>query len=476
MLFSKVYFFQLYLAAAIVDIIRKMPITLKYHQTDHVEKIASHLISRSSVFDMSDMGLGKTYTTVKVASKMNFKKIMVICPAIAEKKWKEVSAMESFEKVLVTSFSAVASRAGCQPKHGMLSRNGDILSVTELFLKWVEEGVCLIIDEAQNLKNNVLQTRACTELTDAITGHLGKSRVVLISGTPIDKQEQSVRMLRLMGLLRTTDLVHVIQLTGLQYLVDICNGLDASETDRILRKHRKTGYANSVYDLFVNIVVKHLTFSMPHPDIELDIKNELYKLPDDRRMMVNSHISNLNKCISGVIKQGEIAEILHKIEWCKMPIFEKLVRDTLRENPPAKVCVGFNYVEKTLYKLADNLQTLKPMVITGATSKKERENIIEKFQKDPQARLLLANVKCVSTCVDLDDKVGDSPRFVFICPNYNWMDLNQFTRRFSRVDSMSAPVIRFVYADCEMSETAVMKNLERKSGVHTEVIGVHKNK
>jgi len=82
----------------------------------------------------------------------------------------------------------------------------------------------------------------------------------------------------------------------------------------------------------------------------------------------------------------------------------------------------------------------------------------------------------VSTCVDLDDKVGDSPRFVFVCPNYNWMDLNQFTRRFHRVDSVSKPTIRFVYADCEMSETAVMKNLERKSSVHQEVIGIHKTK
>jgi SNF2 family DNA or RNA helicase len=451
-----------------------MPIILKDHQTDHVAKIISHLRDRSSVFDMSDMGLGKTYTTIKAVSQMGFKKVMVICPAIADKKWREVASMEKFERVLVTSFSAMASRVGCQPKHGMLSRTGDQLTPTELFREWVEEGMCLVIDEVQNLKNNVLQTRACTELTDIVTRHLGRSRVILISGTPIDKQEQAVRMLRLLGLLRTTDLVHVIQLTGLQYLVDICNGIDRPETERILRKHRNTGYANSTYDLFVNIVVKHFSYSMPHPNVDLDIKNEVYKLSDDRRLMVNSHISNLNKCISGVVKQGEIAEILHKIEWCKMPIFEKLVRDTLRENPSAKVCVGFNYVEKTLYKLADNLETLKPMVITGATSRKERDMIIEKFQKDPQSRLLLANVKCVSTCVDLDDKVGDAPRFVFICPNYNWMDLNQFTRRFHRVDSVSKPVIRFVYADCEMSEAAVMKNLERKSGVHEEVVAFHK--
>jgi len=453
-----------------------MSIILKNHQTEHVSKIIGHLSQWPSVFDMSDMGLGKTYTTVKAVSGMGFKKLMVICPAIAEKKWKEVSRMENIDEVIITSFSSVASRVGCQPKHGMLSRTGDVLRVTERFREWVDSGVCLVIDEAQNLKNNVLQTKACTELTDLITGSLGKSRVVLISGTPIDKQEQSVRMLRLMGYLRTTDLVRVIQLTGLQYLVDICNRIDQMETGRILRKHQNTGYATSVYDLFVNIVVKHLSFSMPHPVVELDIKNETYKLSDDRKAMVNSHISSLNKCISGAVKYGEVAEILHKIEWCKMPIFEKLVKDTLRENPTAKVCVGFNYVEKTLYKLADNLETLRPMVITGATSKKDRDTIIERFQKDPSCRLLLVNVKCVSTCVDLDDKVGDSPRFVFVCPNYNWMDLNQFTRRFHRVDSVSKPTIRFVYADCEMSETAVMKNLERKSSVHQEVIGIHKTK
>ena len=70
----------------------------------------------------------------------------------------------------------------------------------------VQEGTLLIIDEIQNIKNISSQFLACQKLIEEIVtnfsgpfhvdGPKTKSRVLLLSGSPIDKQEHALHLFR----------------------------------------------------------------------------------------------------------------------------------------------------------------------------------------------------------------------------------------------------------------------------------------
>lgn len=64
----------------------------------------------------------------------------------------------------------------------------------------VQEGTLLIIDEIQNIKNVSSQFLACQkliqEIVEAFSTADNKSRVLLLSGSPIDRQEHALHLFR----------------------------------------------------------------------------------------------------------------------------------------------------------------------------------------------------------------------------------------------------------------------------------------
>lgn len=482
-----------------------MVIQLKEHQVEHVRRIEAAFVREKTLFDMSTMGLGKTYTTTETVLRLGLKNLFVVCPVSMEGKWREISKTHGVRSCVVSSFASLRSVTGCQPKHGFLRKvalveKGDtateVFEPTQKFLDWVEEGMMMVIDEVHNLKNSSDQFRACKTLTDVIhQNENGKSRCILLSGTPVDKEEQTIRMLRLMGLIVDKNIVGggVVGLQGAAELVRRCREKDSGTTDRLLAENPTSNALEIIrvcHRMFRDVVCRFWVFTMPMPktNVEMDCKNGYYRVGDEKtlthlqhyieQLHKNSGFTTLTTTVDGegVVKMeagklGAIVKCLEGIEQSKLPLFERLVRKTLSENPLAKVCVGLNYVQRTLLSLMDRLKDLRPRMITGETSKGQRDEIIRDFQtRGSGCRLLIANVRCLSTGVDLDDKDGDSPRFIFASPNYTIVDLHQFSRRFLRTDSKSSPKFRFVYADCGRKERSILNALARKSGIMHEIL------
>jgi hypothetical protein len=152
------------------------------------------------------------------------------------------------------------------------------------------------------------------------------------------------------------------------------------------------------------------------------------------------------------------------------------VRKTLKENPNSKIVVGLNFVQRTLFNLAERLKDLKPEVVTGEISKSKREAVIRKFQEaNLESRIIIANIRCLSTGVDLDDKYGNFPRFVFASPNYTIVDLHQFSRRFIRISTVGIPTFRFVYGACARKEHSIINALARKTTVLHDILTEQSN-
>ena len=477
-------------------------VQLKPHQPPHVENLMTMLETETTVFDMSTMGLGKTYTSTECVVQLGIENVFIVCPVSMETKWREVMKQHRVPNVIITSFASLRSVSGCQPKHGFLKRISvnstkdfftdgtpkkvESFELTDKFVKLIDQGMVMIVDEVHNLKNISEQFRACKLLTDAINQSGTASRCILLSGTPVDKEEQTMKMLRLMGLYTHPE-------TSLLGMANFVQKLCTKDRNRVAKIVAETPSKTApemvhlCHVLFRDIVCDYWVSTMPNGEETIDAKNGYYRMEEKDSRFLEFYIDTLHKNSGfttlttrpdgeGMVtidggKLGAIVKSLEGIEQSKIPLFERLVRETLLKHPNSKVCVGLNYVQRTLFNLADRLKDLRPILITGETPKAQREAIIRKFQEpNLGSRLILANIKCLSTGVDLDDKQGDYPRFVFASPNYNIVDLHQFSRRFIRVDTVGVPSFRFVYGSCARKEKSILNALARKSNVMQEIL------
>lgn len=454
--------------------------------------------------DFSCMGLGKTYTSIECAVRLGLENIFVICPVSMEQKWKDVAAEHQIKNIIVTSFASLRSVAGCQPKHGFLRRISvnskkeklsdgtpkkvEDFEVTQKFIDLVEkDGLFMVIDEVHNLKNSTEQFRACSLLTEAINkSPANKSRCILLSGTPIDKEEQTMKMLRLMGLYDRPEM----SLLGVADFVAKLAVKDKAKVIKIVKETPAkiaTELVHLCHVLFRDVVVEYWVGTMPNSKEIIDCKNGYYNLAERDTKFLEFYIQQLHSSSGfrnmtaapdgeGMVvveggKLGAIVKALEGIEQSKVPLFERLVRETLKKHPNSKVVVGMNFVQRTLLSLAEKLKDLKPAIITGETSKTHREAFVKKFQEpNLDSRIILANIKCLSTGVDLDDKYGDFPRFVFASPNYTIVDLHQFSRRFVRISTVGVATFRFVYGSCARKEHSIINALARKTNILQDIL------
>jgi len=342
------------------------------------------ILKRSVVaFDMSMMGAGKTYVSSEVATRFGFKNIVVICPASVSGKWEEMKRFKAIQSAnfIVLSYEALRSTTprGLDlggPRllsHGLLYRKdpnvlgslmrkeksiplGDKLpsipkakaqgsmeeekeSKTEFFpseelITIVKEGCLFIFDEAQKIKNRNAQWLATRCIADTLLKYGGKSRFLMLSGTPIDKEEHAINLMQMMGFIKSVKLYDTVdvldskkasdamrpgkgqnpalqtspknaersdvkrpKLIGAQELINFCMRISENArktTEKIVRVLNvsnnfglgdkgsvREGVIHLCYKLFQEVIKKDITSSMAPPDLSdrgvlLDIKNGYY--------------------------------------------------------------------------------------------------------------------------------------------------------------------------------------------------------
>ncbi|QKE44453.1 putative nucleoside triphosphatase I [Yalta virus] len=133
----------------------------------------------------------------------------------------------------------------------------------------------------------------------------------------------------------------------------------------------------------------------------------------------------------------------------------KIVANIIDQN--IKIVIGVHFKEtvlrfrKKFAELGINL-----LVIDGSV--KDKQKIIDTFQNDKRYKLLVTNVGCMNTGVDLDDKIGNQPRVVFIIPNFKFSETIQFMYRFKRLNSKSEPHIFLINNHMRIVNILLKKN------------------
>jgi hypothetical protein len=199
-----------------------VPIELLPHQTEHVGRILHYLERNHFAADLSPMGTGKTYCASVIARELGVRHVVVVAPLSVLPKWTYMRTHHGVPVSHALSYCSLRSVKFKQPKHGLLTRVDRIEDVidentgattlrvdtvtfhsTDMWNRMVQEGVLLVIDEVQNVKNVSSQSKSVKELIRSLRNRTlsSPSRVLILSATPIDKTEQSVNLYRLLGVL-----------------------------------------------------------------------------------------------------------------------------------------------------------------------------------------------------------------------------------------------------------------------------------
>jgi hypothetical protein len=490
-----------------------MRLILKPEQKPHAERLRKILLENFVAFDMSVMGAGKTYTATHVALHLKFKHVIIVCPLSVVPKW---ISMKKFGLPIydVLSYESLRSIKGKDPKHGLLTRidEGSKVSfeATDRLKTLAKENLFVIFDESQKIKNKNAQWFACKTIAETLLLSGGMSRFLLLSGTPIDKEEQALNIMKMLGFIRADKLTffnkayNTMTLYGIQELIDFCRFIDDSATQNVLKEQIITNEnaAHVCYKLFQEVIKTSITSSMipiKRSDVYIDLKNAEYSIEDTYdEINIRKAISEVNdsfqkfnegrldfsmspgqnpELIEMKRKRQEIAQKriqsimfnLRIIENCKVRLMVKLARKKLEENKHNKVALFINYTS-SLELLKNELSDYNPLLLDGSVSQENRKIVLDKFQEFNQKhRLIIGNVKVCSSGIDLDDKSpkGSFPRFVFASPNWSILDLQQLPSRFLRLDSKSPTMFRFIYAK-NYRETGLLNNLSKKSKVMKE--------
>lgn len=593
-------------------------IELLPHQIEHTQKIENILQESFFALDFSTMGTGKTYCASYIAKKLNIPNIVVVAPLSVLPKWNLMKNKYGINIIHALSYCSLRSIKCKQPKHGLLTRvdkkieytdNNTFQTVTrevteffatQMWKNLVQQGVMFIVDEIQNVKNISSQFLSVKELIREIRENNPiNSKVILLSGTPIDKNEQIINLYRSIGIINENLSFYYRKYftpfaAGFRKLLRYHENLlkdtivtreckkfydtftpplfyerlnqtqqlegeegeeveDENDDDNnndvypsavgfdpviIFLDSRKRNYRiwfEQHYRSYRSIVPNAILYSHEElylyetsykrkfmrvrPNFESSIIllfHEIFcKYRASAMQIINSlpilkrnmylyvpRYNDTGENIRNILQKGVallkdstgfnsntndventqnfhgITRAMQLIETAKIILFKNYALEVLENLPTHKIVICLNYTE-SINDLANLLQNYNPLILNGSTNMNKRDKIIQNFQKNNNDyRLLIGNLQCLSTGIDLDDKDGSFPRFVLVSPNYSIITLEQLIYRFLRTDTKSAAEINFIFGRVYLSngeksydyeELPVLNALAKKSTVLHQV-------
>lgn len=485
-------------------------ISLLETQIEHAGRMESIMKEHPFALDFSMLGSGKTYVSLHLAKKL-FKRVVIVAPVSVGSKWERLGVEHNID-ILSISYAGLygTKKKGSGVKvsattHGLLTRcdtheivqkkdsSGvveDVIVETVSFAatpKWkdlVNDKTLLVFDECQHLKNITQQFDAARTLISEIVHATGcESRVFLLSASPIDKQEQVITMFRLLSIMKS-DRLSVksnegnVYWKGAREIEEFCTKIDKDKTSSIMIDAKFADNSKDLqhymYRAFQEVFKPRVSSTMPSivTPHNVDKRDGYFTIVDEgARERLSLQIAKLRDAVKRIKDgntlsddMGNVTKALLGIEKEKAEIFIRYAIDLLEKSQNVKVvlCVNYTY---TLECLKKSLEDYKPLVVSGKTSKNDRDTLFQKFQ-EPSAtyRLLICNEQVCSTGIDLDDKHGNFPRVVFVSPNYHAQVLYQLAHRFVRLDSKADAKLFMVFASHD-SEESLLKALSRKGAV-----------
>lgn len=475
------------------------PPSLYPRQIPHFNRLDIIMQIFHAYLDTSPMGSGKTYVTCALAKKYGLQ-IIVVAPLTILSKWAYVASLFGLTIGGIMTYQSMRGTKKYQPNNIYLRREGDNFYVTEAFEKIVRTGILLIFDEVHLVKNSTSQLEAavtlCKYIADSNERRESNSRIALLSATPADKQQCATSLLRMLTIARHKSMYYYDRSNkqyiplGFNEVYNWCRKINSSLAMQIRAgKLNKKTITTKLFEFLTQIIIRELASSMDTPEIEAeqDYKNGFYNMSESDTQNLNNAVGALRRALATwlrnqeiklnyVVNESEINKILQgregiagitlslqAIEKAKVQTMIRLAHHQLEIDPNCKVILYFNYHES----IDDAMVMLKqynPLRLDGTMKVKIRDRNVSLFEENNNNyRLLIGIVKVGSVGIDLDDKFGGHPRYMYIIPDYRFIDLYQATGRIYRITTRSKATIRFVYGRSAIVENTILDAIARKT-------------
>lgn len=455
---------------------------LESHQVGSYKVNLEIFKSNFSALNTSGTGTGKTFLTMAVALHCRYT-LLVICPAGAKAMWEEVTT-EYGIPCIVISYSILAGR-GDKTNHPYLVKRDGIYYPTPALTELLGKKVLVVYDESQDAKNpkaNV--TKACHTITKEVIRVNNGSRIILLSATPVDKEDFVESVLKLTGIITADELFHYdlghreYQMAGYGYqqLYNYCYIKNPKVSTSLYPGTLKAkNIRKSMFDLYVKIVKSQIVFSMPKPIINAKFiaKSRFYRMNQEDLNKMNHGLDELKDAVryreDGTINYksdgfGKIVQSMMIMEISKINLFCRLIEDTLNYIPHSKV-IMYVWYDNTVDELMDRLDRYGPLRCDGKVDKKIREQYRKSFQEDnDNYRLIIAKPTSFGRSIGLHDTAGSRPRFTYINPNFKFNPIVQAAGRTYRVGTKSDVTINLTYS-INTDESNVIYALSKKSEI-----------
>lgn len=466
---------------------------------DKVPVVQGHLDDLQDVpytFNFSETGAGKTHVAAAIAQALGMPAV-VVCPKNALPVWNNFKKEYGMDidihscNKLASSGDDILIKRECTkddccgspkplPWYGYKRSSWNHYHCTPEFADKIEEGILLIIDEAQLLKNDCQRHQASLAICHQIvhghgerniwqkSPHMGKSRIVLLSATITDKTTQHINYAIMLGLLGR-GVRHNSKLLGLQGLYKCFR--DEEGRYEAACEYRKK-YKEFVRDALVIKYSHKCYINNPHVhniyDLHVNLSPLCYyqidKALTDLYLHLHEDYVNGKKPLISLY-----TPTLTLVERLKIPKFLQLVDFKLQIDENCQVIVGLHYRE-SIDLLSEGLALLGHVcaVIDGSTSVNGRDEAIRDFQSS-KVRVIIVSIRAGSTGISLHDTHGGRPRIAYISPGYSIMDHIQMAGRAYRKTTKS-DVNSYVVYSKNVYEMEIYRVLRGKSKVLRDVV------
>ena len=470
-----------------VQPVQPVSVVLKPHQITCYKKLSEYMSRRISALLCAPTGTGKTIACIKLAKDYGLN-LFVVGPANIGPNWEEECTKYGV-KLTFISYSLLAGKSGVMNHPYINVHNGDYYA-SETFKQHVASGILLVYDECQSVKKiTSISSQVCYALSYEVKRQNQRSRIILSSGTPFDKEIFAESMFKLMAIIRQKELFfynvgyNEYQMDGYGYeeAENYCNQIDpvltaACYPARINAKQIRM----SLYNLFVNVVKQRSIFTMPRPKINAKFipVAGYYTLEEPALSELNIAIRQLHRAArkeNGEIgftsgNMGAITKAFVAMEKAKVPLFHRLLTEQLEKDPNCKV-VLYVWHDDTIDKLLQSLSKYNPLRCDGKVQPPAKRDKLRLLFQQPnnQYRVILAKATAFGVGINLDDTNGNFPRHVFINPHYYFDKIHQGAGRIYRTCTESDAHCYLTYIK-NTDEHSIVQALYRKTDVTKSIV------
>ena len=412
---------------------------LREWQVDAAGKIISAINYWGAGIDGSDLGTGKTYSSIGVARELNVP-FVIVCPKPVINPWKKVIYnhfhLESLFKGIINYELLIRGRKDSAIASYVLKRD----THRQKFTWKLPKNTIIIWDEAHRLKN--WKTKASKSCIEA---HNQGYKQIFLSGTlassPLD--------------LRTIGTCTKLFKTSKEYYTWAKDhgvyqgnwGLEFNNSPKILKQIHQL--------LFDERGIRLLRDDIPNfPKTEIIVN--AYDMDEEETSKIKAIYDEMkvelkkieNKEKSDESEMAIRIRALQRTEILKVPLFEEMVREGIEAG--MSVVVFLNYSD-SIDALAKRLNT---DCIYDGRNEKIRQRYIDLFQENKE-NILVTNIAAAREGIGLADTDGKHPRLSLISPSYSIIKIKQALGRIHRENSKSVSLQKIVYISGTQEEEVV---------------------